>query len=220
MTNSQWLMVLAILLAPLVAVQVQKYIELIVEKYRRKGNIFYTLMATRGRILDPEHVKALNRIDIDFYGWKIIGFRYQSSSEKEVQNAWKFYLNHLSVPIDVYKISEEERKAWNDKSQELLIELLYKIAQSLHFKFDKEYIQQSSYTPRIYGEIEQETLAIRRAILEVLSGRIPLPMNVVRFPVSEEGIERQNTLNSMLIECLEGKRAIRVSTEEDIIVEK
>lgn len=220
MTNSEWLMVLAILLAPLVAVQVQKYIELIVEKYRRKGNIFYALMASRGRSLDPEHVKALNRIDIDFYGWKIFGFRYQSSSDKEVQNAWKIYLNHLSIPIDLYKVSVEEGKAWTEKSQNLFTELLYKIVKSLRYKFDKEYIQQSSYMPRIYGEIEQDNLAIRRAEIEVLSGRKPLSMNVVGFPVSEEGIEKQNTLNSMLIECLEGKRAIRVSTEEDIIVEK
>jgi Family of unknown function (DUF6680) len=213
MTKSEWLMVLAILLAPLVAIQVQKYIELITEKYQRKGNIFYTLMATRGRKLDPEHVKALNKIDIDFYGWKIFGFRYQSKSEKEVQSAWKIYLSHLSTPIDLYQVPDEERKAWDDRSNELFTELLYNIAQSLRYKFNKDYIRTLSYIPRIYGEIEQETLLIRRAILEVLSGRMPIPMNVVHFPVSEEGIERQNTFNSLLIECLEGKRTIKVSVE-------
>ena len=108
MTKSEWLMILAILLAPLIAVQVQKYTEILLEKHRRKLRIFYTLMGTRAIRLSPEHVQALNMIDIEFYGRKIFGFTYQSKAEKEVQNAWKEYLDHLCT--DVTNFRDEELK--------------------------------------------------------------------------------------------------------------
>jgi hypothetical protein len=218
MTKAEWLMILAILLAPLIAVQVQKYIEMLLEKYRRKLRIFYALMGTRATRLSPEHVQALNMIDIEFYGRKIFGFRYQSEAEKEVQNAWKEYLDHLCT--DVTTASEEELKSWIKKGEDYFIELLSRMAKSLKYEFDKVHLKKGIYAPKGHSEIELEIHAIRKGLVDVLVKGKPLPMNVVGFPVSEEGIERQNTLNSMLIECLEGKRAIRVRMEEEIIIEK
>jgi hypothetical protein len=218
MTKSEWLMILAILLAPLIAVQVQKYIEMLLEKYRRKLRVFYTLMGTRAIRLSPEHVQALNMIDIEFYGRKIFGFRYQSQVEKEVQNAWKEYLDHLCTDITI--VSDEELKSWIKTGEDYFIELLSKMAKSLKYEFDKVHLKKGIYAPKGHSEIELDNHAIRKGLVEVLLKGKPLPMNVVAFPVSEEGIERQNTLNSMLIECLEGKRAIRVITEDEIIVEK
>ena len=94
------------------------------------------------------------------------------------------------------------------------------MAKSLRYEFDKVHLKKGIYAPKGHSEIELEIHAIRKGLVEVLLKGKPLPMNVVAFPVSKEGIEKQNTLNSMLIECLEGKRAIRVIMEEDIIVEK
>ena len=79
MTISDWLVIVIILLAPLLAIQTQKYIENSREKKARKMKIFRTLMATRGNPLSPQHVEALNMIDIEFYenkkivdGWKLL----------------------------------------------------------------------------------------------------------------------------------------------------
>ena len=63
-----WLTVIAILLAPFVAVHVQKRLEQGRETKERKLNVFRSLMATRGAILSPIHVEALNRIDISTGG--------------------------------------------------------------------------------------------------------------------------------------------------------
>jgi len=64
MTISDWLMISAVLTGPILAVQVQKFIESWREAKQRKIYIFKTLMATRGTTLSPRHVEALNIIDV------------------------------------------------------------------------------------------------------------------------------------------------------------
>jgi len=60
MKLAEVLTVLAVLLAPVVAVQVQKWLELFREDRARKRWIFKTLMATRAATAPPDHVHALN----------------------------------------------------------------------------------------------------------------------------------------------------------------
>lgn len=63
MTISNWLVITAIIVAPILAVQIQKFIESKKEKRARKIQIFKALMATRATPLSPLHVEALNMID-------------------------------------------------------------------------------------------------------------------------------------------------------------
>jgi len=100
MTISDWFIVLAVLLAPLLAVQVQKWIEKFRERHQRKLYVFTTLMATRATRLSPEHVQALNMIDLAFYGRKILNQRYQTKAEQSITEAWKKYLDQLATPYD------------------------------------------------------------------------------------------------------------------------
>jgi Family of unknown function (DUF6680) len=60
---SQWIMVTAMLLGPILAVQIQKFLEARRELRRTRMNLFHTLMQTRGNRLDPAHVQALNSIE-------------------------------------------------------------------------------------------------------------------------------------------------------------
>ena len=68
MALSDWLTIIAILLAPVFAVQVQKWVEHLRERRGKKLGVFQALMATRGARLSPEHVRALNMIDLEFSG--------------------------------------------------------------------------------------------------------------------------------------------------------
>ena len=81
MSIADWLMILAVLLSPVIAVQVQKGIEKWREGRNRKLLIFKTLMATRGSRLSPAYVEALNMIDLEF--------NTKKTKEKKVLNAWK-----------------------------------------------------------------------------------------------------------------------------------
>ena len=87
MTKSEMITVLAIFLGPIVAIQVDKFIDSRRERRNKKLWIFRALMATRGTPLAPEHVAALNMIDIDFYRG--------NKREEKVIDSWKIYLSHL-----------------------------------------------------------------------------------------------------------------------------
>jgi len=61
---SQWIMVTAMLLDPILAVQIQKFLEAPRELRRTRMNLFHTLMQTRGNRLDPAHVQAVEASDL------------------------------------------------------------------------------------------------------------------------------------------------------------
>ena len=85
MNLNDLLMVLAVLLSPLIAVQVTRYLDNKKEARERQLWIFKTLMATRASSLSPHHVEALNRIDLEF--------KAQTKKDKDVIEAWKVYLS-------------------------------------------------------------------------------------------------------------------------------
>ena len=62
------LIVIAVILGPILAVQAQKMIEAWRNKREKRITVFRVLMATRGTPISPHHVEALNLIDIEFAG--------------------------------------------------------------------------------------------------------------------------------------------------------
>jgi len=213
MTTSVWLTLLAILLAPLLAIQAQKWIERIREKHQRKLYVFGTLMATRASRLSPEHVQALNMIDLAFYGRKILSSRYQTKAEQSITEAWKKYLDQLAAQYN--KDNDAEVSSWHKKNDEFFFELLSKMATALGYHFDDVHLQKNIYNPVAYGEQELDQLIIRKNLAKVLTGKQSIPMNVTSFPVSEDAIAKQHEVQSKLIECLEGKKAVKVKIEKD-----
>src|SRR2546421_11651457 len=103
--------VLAIIAAPLIALEVGRRLNVRRREYDQQMQVFRTLMATRAPYVSAVHVEALNMIDV--------AFRPSTPRQKAVALAWKEYLNHLNQipPYD---------RAWVDKKEELLAELLHK----------------------------------------------------------------------------------------------
>lgn len=66
MTIADWLMIAAVLLGPIIAVQLTRYLDNKKEERERKLQVFKTLMATRAYTVSWDHVVALNRIDLEF----------------------------------------------------------------------------------------------------------------------------------------------------------
>ena len=156
-TVYDWIMVLAVLLSPLIAVQVQKWIEAFREKRNRKLYVFTTLMGTRGARLSPEHVNALNMIDLAFYGRKILGLRQQTKNEQAITEAWKKYFNQLTIKYD--PTNESDSKKWQQDVDVLFYALLSKMATVLGYHFDDVHLQNNSYTPIACGEKEKNQMA-------------------------------------------------------------
>lgn len=171
MTISDWLMIAAVLLGPIIAVQLTRYLDDKKEERERKLQVFKTLMATRAYVVSWDHVGALNRIDLEF--------DKNIPNEKAVIEAWKAYLDLLGDRA----MSPEP---WNTKRVDLLVELLHKMAQVLNYDFDKTHIKNSSYAPAVHGNIEDEQRDIRKGVIELLQGKRSLPMAVVSFPKNNE----------------------------------
>lgn len=178
----EWLTILAALLGPILAVQAQKLVELGRAKNAVKNRIFQTLMATRGAHLSPEHVQALNMIDVAFYGSRVFGVLRQSRKEKAVVRAWRAYHQNLKTEMEHLTVSQRER-VFEDRNDKFM-ELLAAIAAEQHYDFDVVELRNTSYTPIAHNAIEGENNAIRSGLATILQGQRPLPMYVVNLPSS------------------------------------
>jgi hypothetical protein len=169
------LTIAAILLGPIVAVQLTRYLDDRKETRQRKLHIFKILMATRGVTLSAAHVEALNQIDLEF--------STKDRREKEVIDAWKAYLDHLGTQTMT-------GETWAIRRVDLLVELLHKMANVLQFEFDKTHIKNSVYFPRGYGEIEDDQSAIRRGVRELLEMKRVIPMYVTNSSAQQRPPEQ------------------------------
>lgn len=159
MTTTQFVLnLLAVILAPVLAVQAQKWLERRREDRQRKLFIFRELMATRMARLSQRHVEALNLIDLEFPGDK--------SEDKPVHEAWRSYLDALGTPNDPAR-----QEIIFNKRNEAFIELLHQMAKRLDFPFDKVAIERNVYSPIFHGKLEDDHELIRKGIVELLTGQ-------------------------------------------------
>ncbi len=173
MSESNYLMILAVLFSPLIAVQVQKYIEKWRESRGRKLIIFKKLMASRGTPISPQRVEALNMIDLEF--------DKNDEKERAVLEAWKVYLDHVNdAPHDsTVKNYQTKLDAWTAKTEDFEVDLLLAMAQSLGYAFDKVQLKRGYYAPQGHADLELEQLLIRKGMVALLTGRGNLPVKMV-----------------------------------------
>jgi hypothetical protein len=79
--------VIAIIAGPIVALDLQRRLDVGRAAKDRKMWVFKTLMSFRATALSPHFVQALNLIDVEFDG--------NNEKEKAVRNAWKVLLDHF-----------------------------------------------------------------------------------------------------------------------------
>jgi len=206
MEISDWVMIGATLLGPILAVQAQKYVERVRERKTRKQWVFHALMSTRLSRLASEHVQALNVIDLVFYGTRVMGIHRRTKSEQTVLDAWKEYFDQLSTPFD-----EASTEIWGARREELFVNLLYAIAIDVGYRFDRVQLKRSAYSPQGHGELEEELTGIRKAALKILSGEAPLPM---ALRITKDAEAAQQELQRKLTAALDGSGALTVQVKE------
>jgi hypothetical protein len=167
MTISDWIMILAVFLGPITAVQLTRFLDARTAAKQRKLDIFKTLMSTRQYTTNWDHVMTLNRIDLEFSS--------KNAKGKSVVEAWKAYLDLLN---DNSMVPEQ----WGTKRLDLLVDLLHKMSIVLDYDFDKTHIKNSSYSPMAHGNIDTQQNAIRQGLLEVLEGKKTVQMEITNWP--------------------------------------
>lgn len=163
--------IIAIIVGPIAALWVQRILDEGRDARNRKLWVFKTLMSFRATSLSPTFVQALNLIDVEFDG--------KSEKEKAVRNAWKVLLDHFG---DLGGPTLPDNA--NDKSINLTTNLLMAMGKCLGYDFDEVHVKKGAYYPRGLGNVEEEQHALRRGVLDVLSGKRRLPIGVFedKFP--------------------------------------
>jgi hypothetical protein len=204
-TIADWLLILVTFAGPIVAVQVQKWVERIREERFRRLTIFQTLMATRAmRASSSDHVQALNLIDVFFNG--------KSKKERDVRDAWVTYLDFFNqrTPTD-----DKGATAHNEKGVDLLTNLLAKIGHTLGYHFNAVQLKRGGYYPQGHADEANASALIRQNLVKVLTGTQHLKMDVASFPatISEEDMQSQLKLRAEMTALLSGDKPLRVKTE-------
>ncbi|MCT2530835.1 hypothetical protein N2382_08175 [SAR92 clade bacterium H921] len=174
-TISDWLMILAVISGPVIAVQIQKYIDGKSETRNRRLKVFSDLMITRNSTTDVQHVSALTMVGLEF-------------NEKEygkVVNAWENYLGHLRSPPNNDDIYNE---GWRETRSHRLTDLLFEMSDSLGFGFDKAHIMKTIYNPVAFERREFETDIIRHKLATVFLKNASIPIAVTSVPSDDEAL--------------------------------
>jgi hypothetical protein len=195
----------ATILGPILAVQAQKWIERLRETRERKLRVFYTLMGSRAARTSPEHVQALNLIDLLF----------RRKAEKPVIDAWEAYRDHLNQ--DAEKMTPNQQEAWITRGNDYFNALMHAMSTALGYRFTKPQIQRGIYSPRAHSIADIEQQAIRRGAAMVLSGNQPLKMEVTAFPVSEDALRLQKEVLEAFLDTLKQHRvlSVRIVSEDE-----
>jgi hypothetical protein len=158
-----WLTIAAIITGPLAALLIQKYLEDRRGREDRKVKIFRDLMATRASRLSALYVQSLNGIETEFYG------------DTRVIEEWRSLVNHLYTP---YGQDEPTATRWNEQVADLLTNLLYEMAESLGYHFDKVTLKRNVYHPTGWNTTEGEFARLRQAAVAVFEGGKPIKVQI------------------------------------------
>ena len=157
---SEWIMVVAVLGGPLLAVLVSRYNDDRRDKQNRQMSILRSLIKTRQVRLDAEHVGALNLIELEFY------------SVKTIESAYSEYIAHLGKTIP----ADAGQEHFYRERQDLFVSLLRAVGTHLGYSFDKLDLDRRSYSPLAWAD-EQDRARKNAALLtELLEGKRSLPI--------------------------------------------
>ena len=166
------LVVLATTVSPFIAVQASEKLRANASARDAREKVFHTLMSTRGARMTPEHVAALNRIDLVFPAQKFPG----------VSDAWNLYMRHLSTGRQE---AERVGEAHFSNADRLFMSLLKAMAAALNTPFSDMTLQHNAYYPQGYIHNEQQNYLLRDAALQVLKGEQAIAVKPPEHKTSE-----------------------------------
>ena len=151
--------ILAIIYGPIRAVEITRRKDLERDADARKRRILAALMSTRKMSMHPDHVGALNQVQLEFFG------------NQQVMDAYRAYIANLSETVPQ---PGNDLQNFLNRRNDRFFDLLYTMAVATDVMIDRHELERLAYLP--FGwQAEQDGLqALRTAMLAVLEGRRPL----------------------------------------------
>jgi hypothetical protein len=115
-------------------------------------------MRTRKNALQPDHVNALNLVEIEFH------------NAEPVLAAYRNLMRHINSG----GVADEQ---WVNKHRSFLTKLLSAMATNLGYKIEQLDVFEGGYYPSGWGAESEQQLAMRLGLLELLSGKRSLPVH-------------------------------------------
>ena len=194
MTLTDGLTILAIVIGPIAAVLVTRWVDHRREAHNRRLDIFRTLMRTRRNPVAPEHVGALNMIEFAF------------DKEPTVMQAWRRLFDHFGtahprrddevILPDMSQTDQSERlgrfdERLGNERQRLLTRLLHTMATALNFPAEQLEIFEGGYTPQGWTDADAEQMLIRRFFVQMGLGMAKLPIAVFDYTQGQTEAEQE-----------------------------
>lgn len=151
------------LLGPFLAVLVTRIVDERRERRDRQNAVFVALMTTRRAALTPEHVQAVNRIEIEF------------SQSSNVMTQLRVYMNLLEDPFPTDQAAQD---LMTRRRRRAFADLVQAIAQTLGRRIDRLDIIEGGYHPGGWAESELLQLQNLRLINGILRGQLAFPIQV------------------------------------------
>lgn len=158
------LTLIAILIGPIAAVVVTRQLDNRNATYARRYQVFRDLVRTRSAKLSPEHVNALNLVEIEF------------SQYTRVKGSWSRYMDSLSSRVPMTEATSNDHLLRRDQ---LFIKLVQDIANVLGMRHvDITDVMTTNYYPQGWQTDEEEQRQLRQLLISFLSGNHPIPVRL------------------------------------------
>ena len=144
----EYLTIAALIIGPVLALLTQRVLDWIREGENTKKKLYFTLMSTRFMVNTPEHVQALNSIDVVF------------DKDENIRNLWRKCMAHL--------MTDETTPGWQDTLDTLRVDLYQAIGNKLGYNYTTEYIKKGIYFPTRH----LNTLSYQARLLEGLAAAV------------------------------------------------
>ena len=165
-------------------------------------------MTTRMQRLSVGHVRALNMIDICFYGQRLVMWHWQTEAEKKVATAWKIYLDNLATDVKDWPESRQQIH-YNNRDKQFN-SLLTAIGAAVDYHFDEVHIEKAGYIPIAHNENETKQQQLLESAVGVLQGKQSIKMDVASFPSNPQVAENYQKMIAQITAITEGD-ALKVS---------
>jgi hypothetical protein len=183
-TLNELVTIIALVVGPVMAVFITRRLDDQRAYKARRMDVFRILMRTRRAVLSPDHIGALNLVEIEF------------ANDPTVLQAWKSLFQHFGSPQgrredeSVEGVTDQKEINWRTEAfgkrliqerQRLLAKVLHAMAKVLGFRIEQLEIFEGGYNPQFYANIETDQEIIRKFVVDLAQQKTVVPMGVIDY---------------------------------------